>query len=125
MVKSHLRLVGEEGEHLAEALLQEKGYDVLERNWRNRFGEIDLILTKDEIIVFVEVKSRTSKKFGEAREAITYAKKRRLGYLAESYVQENKLQDKFIRFDVVTVTWAQEAAEPEIEHLENVLFFDR
>ena len=73
---SYAKELGEKAERLAEAFFIEKGYHILERNYRVKCGEIDLILEDRSRIIFVEVKSRVSAKYGLPQEAITYHKKR-------------------------------------------------
>ncbi|MDD5084909.1 MAG: YraN family protein [Candidatus Omnitrophica bacterium] len=118
------RSLGKEGEDFAEIFLKRKKYNIIERNWRSKFGEIDLVCSKKREIVFVEVKSRGSRLYGEAAEAVDDRKKRKLKLLAEAYLQKMRLEHKTARFDVVTVIWEDKSRPPEIEHLENVLFFD-
>lgn len=121
---SRPRELGQEGENLAEICLKRKKYNIIERNWRSKFGEIDLVCSKKREIVFVEVKSRSSNLYGEAAEAIDDKKKQKLKLLAEAYLQKMRLENKTARFDIVTVMWEDKSRPPEIEHLENVLFFD-
>jgi putative endonuclease len=94
---------GKDGENIATEYLKNKGYNVIERNFECRQGEIDIIaLDKDEI-VFVEVKTRTSKKYGLAAEAVDDVKKKHLWKAVEYYVYSRNLQNEFIRIDVVEV----------------------
>lgn len=99
------RELGRAGETLAEELLRSLGYDVLEKNYRCRLGEIDLIARDGASLVFVEVKTRRSKAFGEASEAITRDKKVRLARLARFFLVERNLGEVLCRFDVVVVNW--------------------
>ncbi|HLA68970.1 MAG TPA: YraN family protein [Bacteroidota bacterium] len=94
---------GRAGELLAAEYLLHKGLTILVRNYRYDQGEIDLICEDGEELVFVEVKTRTSKVFGDPEEAVTESKQEQLRKVAEGYCQEFCLDDKFYRFDIVTV----------------------
>ncbi|MBI4428479.1 MAG: YraN family protein [Ignavibacteriales bacterium] len=91
------------GEELAAEYLMNKGYQILERNYRFEHGEIDLIAQDGEELVFVEVKSRKSKSFGEPEESITEVKEGRLRDAAEGYLYEKDIENRTCRFDVVAV----------------------
>ena len=112
--------LGKWGEQQAEKFLLEKGYQILTRNVRTPYGEIDLIAQKDEILVFVEVKTRSSRTYGNPEEAVTETKLTHMIDSAESYLQENtdSLQDW--RIDVIAVTKTS-GYNPEIIHFENAV----
>lgn len=98
------RALGQQGETLGEALLIKQGYQILRRNYRNKIGEIDLIAEDRGTVCFVEVKLRKTTRFGEPKEAITFAKKRKLYLMALCFLKETYGHtDKKSRFDVVTV----------------------
>src|SRR5688500_11134798 len=88
------------GENLAVAELQRRGYSILARRHRSRYGEIDIIAADGLCIVFVEVKLRTTDLFGEAFEAIPRWKQRRIISLALDYLSRHDLLDRAVRFDV-------------------------
>ncbi|HEU4687747.1 MAG TPA: YraN family protein [Vicinamibacterales bacterium] len=94
---------GKSGEDLACQELQRRGYAILARGYRSRFGEIDIIAKDDETIVFIEVKTRNGDEFGGGAAAVTPWKQRRIAQMAVDYLSRNKLHDKPCRFDVVTV----------------------
>jgi len=96
--------VGREGEAAAAALLRDKGYSILARNYRCRHGEIDIVAFEDGEYVFVEVKTRLTDEKGSAAEAVTPAKQRKIVRVAEQYLVERGLEDRPCRFDVVAVT---------------------
>ena len=101
---SHARQrLGERGETLACEELQRRGYAVLARRYRTRFGEIDIIASDAGAIVFVEVKARMSGTFGDPAEAVTSQKQRRLTAMAEDYLSRHHLTERPCRFDVVAV----------------------
>jgi len=93
---------GSAAEERAMRHLQARGLRLLERNLRNRGGEIDLIMQQADTLVFVEVRFRQSRRFGSAAETVTQAKQRRLIAAASLYLQQNNL-DLPCRFDVVAI----------------------
>ena len=95
--------LGKEGEDLAVAFLKKKGYRILERNFRNKWGEVDIIAQDREVICFIEVKLRTTTAFGLSIEAISKSKQNKLIRMALGYLQTKKMDDVFARFDVVTI----------------------
>ena len=99
--------LGKLGEDLAVGFLSDNGFTLLERNWRNRFEEIDIIAQKDDFLVIVEVKMRSNLTYGSPEEAISLRKQRNLVNAAEAYIRE-KNSDLETRFDVVTVIGSQE-----------------
>ena len=100
--------LGRTGEDIAAAWYEEHGYEILERNWRRREGEVDLIVRRGRTVVFCEVKTRSSETFGTAAEAVVPAKQRRIRRLASRWLAEltpssgRALVD--LRFDVVCIT---------------------
>lgn len=98
------RKLGAEKETEVCAYLQGKGYEILERNFYSRHGEIDLIARKEEYLVFIEVKYRSGTAFGTPEAAVTSAKQRHLRAAAEYYLYKNHLSfSQPMRFDVVGV----------------------
>jgi putative endonuclease len=95
--------LGKSGEDLACQELQRRGYAILTRGYRSRFGEIDIVAKDDQTIVFVEVKARAGDEFGGGAAAVTPWKQRRIAQMAVDYLSRNHLHDKPCRFDVVTV----------------------
>lgn len=94
--------LGQWGEDLVAAEYQEKGFAVVNRNWRTRYGELDIVVENADFLVFVEVKTRKSKKFGEGFEAVDELKQDKLSTTAELYMVEYPTE-KQVRFDVVSV----------------------
>lgn len=107
--------LGKTGEDKAVEFLTEKGWYILERNWRFRRNEIDIIARDGQTLVFIEVKSRRNNLYGEPEEAITTAKIRRLVIAADHYLRQKGLSCE-ARFDVVTVIGEQ--APYRITHFE-------
>ena len=95
--------LGLEGEELACLELQRRGYQILIRRFRSRFGEIDIIAKDGIFIAFVEVKTKTDSRFGDPVEMVDAQKQRRLVSMAEDYVAKEALHDTPCRFDVVAV----------------------
>ena len=103
MTRDPRQALGISGEDLACAELQRRGYDVLERRYRTRSGEIDIIARDGHTIVFVEVKTRLSDDFGGAAAAVTGWKQRRVAAMAVDYLARRRLHDCPCRFDVVAI----------------------
>ncbi|MDQ6927136.1 MAG: YraN family protein [Actinomycetota bacterium] len=98
------RRLGARGEEAVAAWYEGAGYEVIARNWRCRTGELDLILRRDGIYVFCEVKTRTSTAFGAPQEAVTRTKQRRLRALAAQWLQTAApARAAELRFDVACV----------------------
>jgi len=96
--------LGRRGEDLAAAWYADHGYEVLARNWRCRAGELDLIVAQGRLVVFCEVKSRASDRFGAPAEAVTRAKQTRIRRLAARWLEdEAPVRPRAIRFDVACV----------------------
>ena len=97
------RDLGDAGERIAARHYEASGYDVVDRNWRCREGELDLVLRRGRRLVFCEVKTRSSTAFGAPAEAVTRAKQTRLRHLAAKWIDESGIRPVEIRFDVVSV----------------------
>jgi putative endonuclease len=97
--------LGKAGEDLACVELARRGYVILARRYRRREGEIDIVARDGPTIVFVEVKTRESRAFGAAAEAVTAIKRRRIVQLALDYLARHRLDDVPCRFDVVSIHW--------------------
>ena len=111
--------VGKWGEDVAVEFLRRKGYVVKERDWRYKHRDIDIIaLTEDLMtLVFVEVKTRSSREVTLPEDAITRDKIISIGYSANAYIRMNRIMLN-IRFDIITVVGNREAGTPSIEHWE-------
>ncbi|MBH0119284.1 YraN family protein [Rhodococcus sp. HM1] len=112
--------LGARGEDLAAEFLESAGMVVLERNWRCRYGELDLIARDGAVLVFVEVKTRTGLGYGSPAEAVTPEKADRIRRLAGLWLAEQETRWRRIRVDVVTVLVGEPGA-PMITHLKQVL----
>lgn len=110
--------IGASGEKLAAAYLIDQGYTILKRNFRfGKKGEIDIIALDGEVLVFVEVKSRSSLAYGPPEAAVTPAKQRALRRIATAYCYINGVRDRECRFDVVAIELQEKP--PLIRHLIN------
>lgn len=98
--------VGKRGEDIAADYLTQRGYSIITRNYRKRFGEVDIIARHGTTIVFVEVKTRRSAAFGSGFEAVDVRKQRQLTRVAQEYLSRYKLFNENARFDVVAVQLA-------------------
>jgi putative endonuclease len=103
MTPRHHQHLGSRGEALAAAWYTAAGYDVVARNWRCREGELDLVVGRRGELVFCEVKTRTSDRFGLPAEAITDAKQQRMRVVAARFLAELEAGAGRVRFDVVCV----------------------
>lgn len=110
--------LGTWGEEVAANFLKRKGYEILEKNYRNKIGEIDIIIQKNSTIIFVEVKTRKNLNYGLPCEAITKEKKHHIIRTAIYYMQQNYLCLLDMRVDVVEILKKDD--KTFIRHLENV-----
>jgi putative endonuclease len=108
------------GEDLAAKFLKEKGYKIIDRNFRKGYGEIDIIATRSKTLVFVEVKTRTSDKFGTPLEAITHFKLDSLVKTAYFYKSLNPKLPDAMRMDAISVLLDYSNNPISIEHIENI-----
>jgi putative endonuclease len=111
--------LGKWGEDLATAYLQGKGYAIIERDWKSGHRDIDII-AKDETgtIVFVEVKTRRSRVFGEPEEAIDHRKMQSLQQAINHYIKFRHINSE-VRFDIVSIVGTMDS-DPEINHIKDV-----
>ena len=110
-------ILGKTGEDLACRELEQRGYAILARRYRRRGGELDIVARHGGALVFVEVKARRDRAFGDAAEAVGYAKRRRMVRLALDYVVEHGIVNCPCRFDVVSIQL--ESGRPVVEVFEN------
>ena len=117
--------LGQLGENYAAQMLQEKGLEIVARNWRCASGELDLVARDGSVIVFVEVRTRTiasssqayTQRYGSVLEAITPQKRVQVKRLAEIYLYQHRLTEQSVRFDVVLVEkTGEQMTATHIEH---------
>lgn len=111
---------GKLGETIASQLLEKKGYRIIERNFKARYGEIDLIATYQKTLVFVEVKTRANQKYGRPEEAVTPWKLRTIATTAEYYKLLHPQLPNAMQIDVVSVELTSDDKLLTVEHLPNV-----
>lgn len=102
-MKNYNKSIGNMGEMLAANYLTKRGYKILDRNFRCKHGEIDLIGKDTNVISFIEVKSRYTTSYGLPREAVNFIKKKHIYSTAKYYIYKKKLFDYNFRFDVVEI----------------------
>ncbi|MEA1959225.1 MAG: YraN family protein [Chloroflexota bacterium] len=113
------RETGDKGERIAAEYLSAHGYHILECNFRTREGEIDIVAESDGTLVFVEVRTKTSRNFGTPEESITVRKKARLIALAEAYIDGHDDAPASWRIDVVAIELGPGGKPARLEHIEN------
>jgi len=94
---------GMRGERIACDFLLKSGYRIIERNWRCKWGEIDIIAAIEGTIVFIEVKSATGTGFGAPMEWVTPRKRKKIIMAAKQYILDNPIENMLIRFDVIAI----------------------
>jgi len=114
--------LGKSGEEVALGYLKNKGYRILERNFKNSLGEIDIIAKDKKTWCFIEVKTRTNLDKGLPQEAITPAKQHKLSKVALSFLKSRKLLNSPARFDIVSVLKNPEGEKVEL--IQNAFFLD-
>jgi putative endonuclease len=110
------RALGQWGEELAARRLSEAGLAILDRNWRCELGELDIVARSGDVLVVVEVKTRTTELFGPPEAAVTPAKASRLRRLTGRWLAEHALSPREVRIDVVSV-FVPHRGDPRVEHL--------
>lgn len=115
MTRSHE--LGRRGERLAAACLRQRGWSILDRNWRFHHKEIDLVARRGRVVAFVEVKTRAGDALGHPLESITRAKRRDLTVAARGWVALRGTVGESYRFDAVAVV--QDRSGTRVEHIED------
>ena len=113
--------LGRWGETLAADFLTRKGYKILARNMRTPYGEIDIIAQAKEMLVFVEVKTRSTDVYGHPEASITPQKREHLIASAQGYLQISSNPDTSWRIDVIAIRKFKSESTPEIIHFENAI----
>lgn len=118
-MKAYNKDIGNYGENLAIEFIKSKSYKILEQNYTNRYGEIDIIALKDDLLVFIEVKSRYSTSFGNPLEAVTYSKQKRIYKLSSYYILLNNYNNFNVRFDVIEILFNTLNQTYMLNHMED------
>ncbi|MGD2058456.1 MAG: YraN family protein [Anaerolineales bacterium] len=116
--------IGAWGEEQAVRYLVQNGYRVLARNYRIWEGELDIIAQKGETIIFVEVKTRTSNKFGTPEDSLHIRKQRRLLRAGIQFLEEHALQDEYFQFDLIAIECSPNRIIERLTHYEDVIGMD-
>lgn len=119
LVKSQNKVTGNKGETLAAEYLEKKGYKIKERNFRTRFGEIDIVCSDGPTLVFVEVKTKIGHDFGEPEEMVNKRKLAQVKKMGEMYLQDKGLSVA-CRVDVVAIVLASDNEIERLEHYQGV-----
>lgn len=117
-MKTQNRAVGRLAENLATEALVKKGFEILERNFSNRFGEIDIIAKDGDILVFVEVKAKRGVEFGLPEEMVSPYKLNKIRHMATIYMKGESMP---CRIDVVAIVLSEESDLMRLVHYENVV----
>jgi putative endonuclease len=112
--------VGQAGEELARDFLARQGYEIIDKNFRTRFGEIDIVAKEGDIFVFVEVKARRGISFGLPEEAVTFRKQNKIVRMGLWYLREKHLEDVSWRIDVISIIMPV-GREPKIKLIKNAV----
>lgn len=115
------KIVGNYGEGLARNFLARNGYEILDRNIKIGYKEIDIVAKKDDEIVFIEVKTRTSEKFGAAEEGMDDRKIGYLSYAILSYLKQHKYNDYEVSFDLIAVNIDKRNKTARIKHYKKII----
>lgn len=107
-------IYGKRSEIIAADYLKNKGYTIIETNYKNKIGEIDIVAKDGDYIVFVEVKARISQKFGHPFDAIDGRKQQKIRSVASLYLVKNKKYNSKCRFDAISILGVE---NPEITHV--------
>ena len=114
----HLQ-IGQLGESIAREYLQKKGYKIIEQNYRTKYAEIDLVVVKENILVFMEVRTRTGEMFGTPEESINRKKRKKLMRNAVAYIARRRNRQVY-RIDAVCVVLNKDFSVNRINHYENI-----
>lgn len=111
------KALGRLSEDLACRYLEGEGFEIIERNWRTRDGEIDIVARYGDLVAFVEVKARRGTRFGEPEESVTPSKIRRIRRVAAEYLSQAPVSGE-VRFDVIGVRFGPGETVTELRHTE-------
>jgi putative endonuclease len=115
--------LGKLGEKLAKQYLESKNYQIIDQNYKNYFGEIDLIAKEGNFFVFVEVKTRLKNTFGRPEESITRQKQKKLIRISGQYLLENKIDPENYRIDSIAIEVDEISHQAKIRHLKNAVSY--
>ena len=113
------KLLGDRGERAAVKFLERLGYRMIAKQYRNSFGEVDIIAQDGPTTVFVEVKTRTSTEDGQPFEAVDRRKQEKITRIALAWLKQYNRLEQPARFDVVSIVWPENSREPQVQHFQN------
>ncbi|MDA1231399.1 MAG: YraN family protein [Planctomycetota bacterium] len=113
------KLLGDRGERAAVRFLKQLGYRIIAKQYRNNYGEVDIIAQDGNVMVFVEVKTRTSTNDGQPFEAVDLRKQEKITRVALAWLKQYGRLEQPARFDVVSILWPDDKGEPQIQHFRN------
>lgn len=113
-------LLGQLGENIAREYLEKKGYNIIEQNYKTKYAEIDLVAKKDDVLIFVEVRSKTGEQFGSPEDTINREKKRRLKMNSKGYVYRVKWKEGY-RIDAICIVFNPDQTVFRLTHHENII----
>jgi putative endonuclease len=113
------KLLGDRGERVAVRFLKQQGCRIIAKQYRNTYGEVDIIAQDGSTMVFVEVKTRTSANDGQPFEAVDLRKQEKITRVALAWLKQHGRLEQPARFDVVSILWPDDKREPQIQHFRN------
>ena len=119
-MKNNNQKLGGWGEDLASDYLLKKGYKILEKNYRNNYGEIDIVAKKKKIIIFIEVKTRSGRSFGLPEDAVNRTKQGKLIKISEKYILDNRIKGNY-QIDVIAIEKDSITKKVNLRHLKNAV----
>ncbi len=119
--KDHRKTLGTKGEKIAEEFLKNKGFQIIEKNYKNKYGEIDIIAKQEEELIFVEVRTKSSAQFSDPETWVDFKKQNKLIRMANLYISEKDITNTNCRFDVIGITLTKNNNK-NITHIENAFF---
>lgn len=118
-MKKYNKSIGSYGESLARDFLINNGYNILDMNYSNRYGEIDIICRSNNLIIFCEVKSRYTNSFGSPMESVTYYKQKQIIKLSQIYLLCKKYHNYNVRYDIIEIIFNNTNASFKLNHIKD------
>jgi putative endonuclease len=110
--------IGKKGESIAAGYLSENGYEIIEKNYKYGKGEIDIIAGRDDVLVFVEVKTRQNLEFGPPELAVNLQKQRQIKKIAKAYLYKNQISNLDCRIDLIAIVY-KDSNDYTLNHIQN------
>lgn len=118
-MKKYNKEIGKYGETIARDFLINNGYKILDMNYSNRYGEIDIICTINDLIIFCEIKSRYTNTFGSPMESVTYYKQKQIIKLSQIYLLYKKYQNFNVRYDIIEIIFNNINTSFKLNHIKD------